>query len=231
MTPPLRILISAGPTREPIDQVRFLSNYSTGFMGHCLAAEAIRRGHRVTFVSGPTCFQPPEGARVVLAQQASQMQAALRQWFPGADVLIMAAAVCDFEPVRLRAGKLPRHGRRSLALKATPDIVGTIPRRPGQLVVGFALEAARPRERAFAKLKRKRLDLIVGQRLPPLRRSGRAGLNGTGSPFGKQHVEAFLLEPSGITTPLGQVSKTALARALLDKIEGLWYGGQRSRRP
>jgi len=155
------------------------------------------------------------------------MQAALRQQLPKADVLIMAAAVCDFQPVRLMAGKLPRRGRLSLVLKATPDIVRGLPRRPGQLVVGFALETRRMREQALVKLKQKRLDLIVGQRLPALRRSGQAGLNGTGSPFGERKVEAFLLEPSGATTPLGRVSKTVLARAILDKIEGLWYGQQK----
>ena len=218
MTRPLHILISAGPTREPIDRVRFLSNYSTGLMGSCLATEAIRRGHRVTLVSGPMSFPPPRRARIVWVEQASQMQAALRQRLPKADVLIMAAAVCDFEPIRLMAGKLPRQGKLSLALKATPDIVANLPRRPGQLVVGFALETNRPVERALAKLKRKHLDLIVGQHL-----------NGTGTPFGKQRVKAFLLDASGVATLLGRISKTVLARAILDKIEGLWYGQQKTK--
>jgi phosphopantothenoylcysteine decarboxylase/phosphopantothenate--cysteine ligase len=177
---PLRLLISAGPTREPIDPVRFLSNYSTGYLGACLAAEAIRRGHRVTLVSGPTQFLPPQGARVVWVERARQMQAALQAHLPKADALIMAAAVCDFQSAHPRHQKLPRQERLSLSLKATPDIVGGLPRRPGQLVVGFALETSQGLGRAFAKLKAKRLTFIVGQRV-----------NGTASPFGRRRVEAF----------------------------------------
>jgi hypothetical protein len=238
---PLRVLISAGPTREPIDPARFLSNYSTGFMGICLATEAIRRGHRVTLVSGPMAFRPPRRARVVWVEQAHQMQAALRWHLPKADVLIMAAAVCDFQPARPSRQKLSRQGARTLALKATPDIVGALPRRSGQLVVGFALETHRARERALAKLRAKRLDFIVAQELPARSRSpvptrvlggsrGQAGINGSASPFGRRPVKAFFLDSSGAATRLGKVSKAALARAILDKIEGLWYGrtGQRA---
>ena len=128
---PLRVLISAGPTREPIDPVRFLSNYSTGYMGSCLAREAGRRGHRVTLVTGPTEIAPPRGARLVRVERSGQMRAALQRHMRAADVLIMAAAVCDYQPAQMRAHKLPRRGRLVLSLKATPDIVGSLPRRRG----------------------------------------------------------------------------------------------------
>ena len=212
----LRILISSGPTREPIDAVRFLSNYSTGFMGSCLAQEALRRGHRVTVVSGPTDRAPLPRATTIQVERAAQMQRALRHELPRADVLIMAAAVCDFRPVRISAAKLARRGRVALQLQATPDIVAHLPRRRGQLVVGFALEAERVRDRAARKLNSKRLDLIVGQHL-----------NGSGAPFGRQQVEAMIAHPSGQVRELGRISKPALARALLDEIEQLWYGQRR----
>jgi len=217
MTRPLRILISSGPTREPIDPVRFVSNYSTGYMGSCLAAEALRRGHRVTLVSGPTDLAPPRGARLIRVERAHQMQAALRRQMRRADVLMMAAAVSDFEPARPRAKKLARRGSLRLALKATPDIVGTLPRRRGQLLVGFALETSRGVARARAKLRAKRLDLIVGQHMNGAR------------PFGRQRVNAFLLDAAGGVRRLGRLDKPALARIVLDEISGLWYGGMHAK--
>lgn len=213
-----RVVISAGPTREPIDPVRFISNYSTGTMGMCLAREALRRKYRVTLVTGPVDVAPPRGARVVSVEQAGQMRRALRQQMRTADVLIMAAAVCDFQPLRRQRMKLPRRARLTLALKATPDIVGSLPRRRGQLIVGFALESGSPLERARTKLRRKRLDLIVAQHLPAPRRAGQAGLNGA-VPFGPNPVKAWLLDAQGGTKRLGRISKTRLAGKLFDAIE------------
>lgn len=212
MKPRLRVLISSGPTREPIDPVRYLSNYSTGTMGAALAAEALRRGHRVTVVSGPVEVAPPRGARVIWIERARQMQAALRRELARADALIMAAAVSDFEPARTHAKKLPRAGTRMLRLHATPDVVGSLPRRSGQVFVGFALETAQAVARAMRKRTAKRLDLIVGQSVRPGH-----------SPFGAQPLDAFLVDCSGVRR-LGRVGKAALARRVLDETEQLWYG-------
>ena len=216
---PLRVLISAGPTREPIDPVRFLSNYSTGYLGSCLASEALRRGHRVTLVSGPTTMPPPPGTQVVWVERAQEMQAVLRRQMPQTDVLIMAAAVCDFQVARPQRGKLPRRGRLRLSLKATPDIVGSLPRRQGQVVAGFALETSKALAHARTKLHRKRLDLIIVQHLPAPRSSRQAGVNGTGSPFGERPVQASLLDSCGNTKRLGSISKPLLSRMLFDEIE------------
>ena len=210
----LRFLISAGPTREPLDPVRYVSNYSTGFMGACLAHEALRRGHHVTVVSGPTSYRPPHQARLISVETSHQMFTALRQQLVGADALIMAAAVCDFRPRRPARQKLARRRHLRLALEATPDLLARLPRRRGQLRVGFALETAHALTRATQKLSAKHVDLMVGQ-----------VANGTGGPFGRHAVEAFLITAAGATKRLGRVAKPALARAVLDEIEQLWYGG------
>ena len=217
---PLHLVVTTGATREPLDPVRFLSNYSTGFMGACLAEEALRRGHRVTVISGPAVYAPPSEAAVVHVETAAQMQQALSQRFPEADVLIMAAAVSDFQPATPRAFKRPRAGMVRLTLKATPDIVAGLPRRRDQRLVGFALETGQALVHAQRKLKRKRLDLIVGQEF-----------SATGGPFGKRPVSAFLVHASGRVTRLGVISKPHLARAILDEVEHLWYGGVRVRQP
>ena len=226
MRRPLHLLISSGPTREPLDPVRFISNYSTGYMGHALAAEALRRGHHVTVVSGSSGLPPPRGARVISVERAGDLQQAMRREAPKADVIIMAAAVSDFQPVRTARRKLARRGALRLHLKATPDIVGTLPRRRGQLVVGFALETANAEARARQKLQAKRLDLIIGQRMPvsPARPEHRPG-NGHGSPFGRRPVEAVILDARGSVKRPGRITKPMLARLILDEINRLWYGG------
>jgi len=224
MSASLRILISAGPTRESIDPVRFISNYSTGYMGVQLAREALRRGHAVEIVSGPVTEVFPSGARVVSVESSQEMERALRRRALRADVLIMAAAVADFRPARLAITKLPRRETVTLRLQATPDIVGRLPRRTRQLIVGFALETGRALMRAKHKLKAKRLDVLLAQRA-----------NGARGPFGRHPVDAWLLvrhrpgagshvDPEIVVDRLGLVSKQEIARALLDKIERLWYG-------
>lgn len=224
MSRSLRVLISSGPTREPLDPVRFISNYSTGYMGQTLAAEAIRRGHRVTLVSGPTEFPPPRRARVIHIERAEDLRQAMRREAPKADVIIMAAAVSDFQPLQTARHKLARRSSLRLRLRATPDIIGTLPRRRGQLVVGFALESDDTVARARRKLRAKRLDLIIGQRMSaPTGAPGRPG-NGHGSPFGRRPVEAFLADSGGVRR-LGRIPKTRLARLILDEINRLWYGG------
>ena len=212
---PLRVLISSGPTREPIDPVRFISNSSTGYMGAQLAAVAIARGHRVTVVNGPSAEPLPAGARVIPVVNAREMERALRAEAAHADVVIMAAAVSDFRSVHPAVVKLPRRARLVLTFEATPDLIARLPRRAKQLVVGFSLETDRVVSKAERKLHAKRLDLLLAQRV-----------NGNGSPFGRRHVHAWLLERGRTARALGRVSKPRVARVLLDKIERLWYGQQ-----
>lgn len=208
----MRVLISSGPTREPLDSVRFLSNYSTGYMGSRLAEEGIRRGHRVTVVSGPVSEPLPRGARVIRVEQAREMEHALIRESRRADVVIMAAAVADFRPLGRISGKMRRYGAKTLRLKAVPDILARLPRRPGQVVAGFALETRAPLTHGKRKLRSKRLDLILAQRI------GKKG------PFGPRPMDAWLIGADGTIQRLRRCSKVKVARLLLDKIEGLWYG-------
>ena len=207
----LRIVLTAGPTREPIDPVRFLSNYSTGYMGAQLAAEALRRGHQVTIICGPTQESMPSGARVLPIETAEEMARALRRQARRAEVIIMAAAVSDFRPARLAGAKLSGHAQRTLRLRATPDLIAELPRRARQLVIGFALETHQVVPRAQAKLRAKRLDLLLAQEA-----------NRAGAPFGRRRVRAWLLTRGGSVSALGQRTKPAIARMLLEKIESLW---------
>jgi len=160
----IRFLITAGPTREYIDPVRYLSNDSSGRMGFALAEAARERGHGVTLVHGPVARPIPSGVRAVSVVSAADMLAACREQWAEQDVLIMAAAVADFRPVRSAFAKIKKSSRQHvLRLRPTVDILADLSgrRRPGQLVVGFALEDRAPRRNAQEKLRRKGLDAIV----------------------------------------------------------------------
>lgn len=159
-----RILLTAGPTRAFIDDVRFLTNASSGRMAAALAAAALARGHEVTIVSGPVHVAYPKAARVISVVTTAEMLAAALAELPRSDGVIAAAAPCDFEPVRKVAGKIPRAGAGlTLKLKPTPDVIATLARKSPrrQWFVAFALEPGADPQRAFAKIEAKRCDLIV----------------------------------------------------------------------
>jgi phosphopantothenoylcysteine decarboxylase/phosphopantothenate--cysteine ligase len=159
-----RILLTAGPTRAFIDDVRFLSNASSGRMAAALAAAALARGHEVTIVSGPVQVAYPKAARVIPVVTTAEMLAAALAELPRSDGVIAAAAPCDFEPVRKVAGKIPRVGDGlTLELEPTPDVIATLARKSPrrQWFVAFALEPGADPRRAFAKIEAKRCDLIV----------------------------------------------------------------------
>jgi len=156
------VLVTAGPTREYLDPVRFLSNRSSGKMGFAIARAARRRGARVVVVSGPTALPEPRGIELVRVETAAEMAASAARAAGDATIVIAAAAVADYRPAERRADKEAKlAGASSLALEATPDVVASLPRRPELIVVGFAAETQDLVSRARAKLERKRLDLIV----------------------------------------------------------------------
>ena len=160
----MRILITAGGTREYIDPVRFISNASSGRMGDALVRAALAAGHEVTLITAPTAHEPPKGPRVVKAETAAEMFKAVKKNFGRCDCLIMAAAVADYTPVRRAASKLKKTGRTlTIKLKPTPDILkwAGAHKKRAQIIVGFALEDKAVRVRAAQKLRSKNLDVIV----------------------------------------------------------------------
>ncbi len=168
----LRFLITAGPTREHLDPVRYLSNASSGRMGFAVAAAARAAGHFATLIHGPVELRPPPGVRAVPVVSAAEMLAACLSAWPRHDVLIMTAAVADYTPAAPSRYKLPKSGReRTLRLAPTADILAALAqrRRRGQTVIGFALQDLAARARAADKLERKGLDAIV------LNRAGNIG--------------------------------------------------------
>jgi phosphopantothenoylcysteine decarboxylase/phosphopantothenate--cysteine ligase len=197
----MRILITAGPTREWLDDVRFISNPSSGRMGFACAAEARRRGHRVVLVCGPTPIRPPAGA--IRVETTAQMLAAVRRRFAACDALIMTAAVADFAPVRRTPGKIKKgRGLRPLRLKPTPDILARLARRKGhRIFVGFAVESRDLRRNALRKMAQKRMDFIVVNRP---------------SAMGAERADVTFLWPDGRRRILRRAPKPAIARRILD---------------
>jgi len=156
------VLITAGPTREKIDPVRYLTNRSSGRMGYALAEAALRRGARVLLVSGPTSINPPGGAEVIRVETAEEMWKAVMNLLPESTIVIKTAAVSDYKAKSEAAQKIKRTGPLTLELEATVDILGEIVRqKESQLVIGFAAETQNALENARTKLAKKSLDAIV----------------------------------------------------------------------
>lgn len=209
-----RVLITAGPTREAIDAVRFLSNHSTGKMGYALAAEASARGAEVVLISGPVALTPPPGVHLVKVESAQEMLAACQAHFDGCDFVIKAAAVADFSPAQVSSGKVKKEHigtEWSLSLQRTPDILAWLGqhKRPGQVLVGFALETDQPEENARRKLQSKHCDLVVLNRANQAD-SGFGGDNNTITLISAEHSLA-----------LPALSKSQCAVRLWDYLEGL----------
>lgn len=204
------VLVTAGPTREHLDPVRFLSNPSTGKMGYELAREALARGAETVLVTGPTALVPPAGARTVAVTTAEEMKAACLEAFPAADIVVMAAAVSDFRFRETRARKAAKSEfGPSLAIERTPDILALLgaKKKPGQLLVGFAAETHDVTDRARAKMKAKGADLMV------------ANAVGAGKGFGTDDNAVRIIAPSGPVEETGRRSKREISRAIFDRVE------------
>jgi len=160
----MKILITAGPTREHLDPVRFISNSSTGTMGYLIAQEGKKRGYKIILITGPTHLKPPDGIKVVKVTSAEEMKEAVLKYFPECNALIMAAAVSDWKPQMKFSEKLKRKKEWDLKLIPNPDILKEVSKikKENQIVIGFALETEKIEENALKKLKEKKLDLIIG---------------------------------------------------------------------
>ncbi len=210
----LRVLVTAGGTREPIDSVRYVGNRSSGRMGLALAAEALRRGADVTLVAANVALDAPAGVRTVVVETAAELEAATRAEFGEADVLLMAAAVADFRPTQAGEGKLKKAGRDSLELSLEPtvDVLEALAqmRRPEQTLVGFAAEHGDGGlEQARAKLERKGLDAVV------LNDISRSDIG-----FDSERNEVTVVTPAG-ERPVPAAPKAVVAAAILDHVQTL----------
>ena len=208
-----QVLITAGPTYEDIDPVRFVGNRSSGRMGYAVAAEALRRGAAVTLVTGPTHLIPPHGAEVVRVRSAAEMHAAVMERAPGRDVVIMSAAVADYTPVESSPQKVKKSdGPLTISLTRTKDILGdlgTLPSRQQRLpvLVGFAAETKDVLSYAQEKLKQKRADLIVANDVS----RADAGFD--------VDTNAVTLVTAAGAEELPLQAKTAVAAKILDRVE------------
>lgn len=156
------ILITAGPTAEPIDPVRYISNRSSGKMGYAIARAALRRGADVTLISGPSSLEPPRGVTFIPVERASEMEAEVFKRFKKSTSVIMAAAVSDYSPTDIAKVKIRKKDEMSLKLKKNADILRELGKKKGgRVLVGFAAESGKDIKSAVAKLKAKNLDLIV----------------------------------------------------------------------
>ena len=203
------ILITAGPTREFIDDVRYISNASSGRMGCALVRAAMAAGHRVTFVCGPIECEPPECDTLVPVTSADEMCRAVLEHGRDADVIIMAAAVADYRPAERACGKIKKTGSELvLRLVLTPDILAELGRAktPRQVLVGFALESADARDNALRKLREKNLDLIV--------------VNGPAA-MGADRAPVELLFASGESQILDEAPKSEIADRIIAAVQNI----------
>jgi phosphopantothenoylcysteine decarboxylase/phosphopantothenate--cysteine ligase len=212
----LRVLVTAGGTREPIDSVRFIGNRSSGRMGLALAEEAARRGADVTLVAANVTIPAPPGVQTVTVETTAELGAAVRERFASADVLVMAAAPADFRPAEVEAGKLTREsGGVTMELEPTEDIVAGVAegRRADQTVIGFAAEHGEGAvERGRAKLVRKALDAVVVNDI------SRADIG-----FDSEENEVTIVLAEG-EREVGRRPKAEVAAAILDEVERLRSG-------
>jgi phosphopantothenoylcysteine decarboxylase/phosphopantothenate--cysteine ligase len=206
------VLVTAGPNREPLDPVRFISNRSTGKMGFAVAAAAWRRGAEVCLIAGPTMLPTPHGVRRRDVSTAAEMQEAVAAEFERATILFMAAAVADYRPARVSTEKLKKgSGALILDLERTVDILAELaPRKGARVVVGFAAETEDVISNAERKLRDKRLDLVVAN-----------DVSGTDRGFAADTNAVTIIDRSGHRDTLPLMSKDAVAERIIDRVVAL----------
>ncbi|MCL5005020.1 MAG: bifunctional phosphopantothenoylcysteine decarboxylase/phosphopantothenate--cysteine ligase CoaBC [Acidobacteria bacterium] len=204
------ILVTAGPTEEALDPVRYLTNRSSGKMGYALAEASQRRGAKVLLVSGPTRLQAPSGISVEFVRTTAEMAEAVFRHVDQATVVLMAAAVVDFAPTKVQTEKIKKQGGLlTVTLKPTLDILAEVARRrkPHQIIVGFAAETGQVLENAAAKLREKQLDLTVAN-----------DVTQPGAGFDSDTNIVTLVFPDGRTKPFEKMSKLDVAHLILNAV-------------
>ena len=206
----VRVTVTAGPTQEAIDPVRYITNHSSGKMGYAIAREAMLRGAQVTLISGQTALAPVPGVKLVPVVSAQEMFDAVRAALPATDILIKSAAVADYRPISVADDKIKKaDGQLSIPMERTADILGWVAenRHPGLFVCGFSMETQNMLENSAAKLRKKKLDMVVANNLK---------VDGAG--FGvNTNVVTLITEDRVLELPL--MGKDQVAARLLDEIQ------------
>jgi len=205
----LRFLITAGPTREYIDPVRYISNASSGKMGYALANAARKKGHKVTLISGPVSIRPPFGVRTVRVVSAREMFEAFKEHLPLADIIIGAAAVSDYRPHEAKKDKMKKASRPfNLKLVPNPDILSFASRRKKKKVlVGFALETQDLLKHAREKLEKKKLDVIIAN-YPEV--------------IGKNKATVWMIDKDSNIVSMPEDDKNKIAKRIIDEALETW---------
>jgi len=206
-----KVLVTAGPTQEDIDPVRFIGNRSSGKMGYALAREALRRGAEVILISGPVAIAPPKGVSLIKTRSAKDMHGAVNENRAGTDIMLMVAAVADFSPAMAAREKIKKgeSGKMSLELQRTTDILAEMGKDKGKIfLAGFAAETENLIENATAKLKAKGLDLIIANDV---------GEEGAG--FDLDTNRTTILDRNGLVEETGLLSKDVVASRILNAVE------------
>jgi phosphopantothenoylcysteine decarboxylase / phosphopantothenate---cysteine ligase len=204
------VLVTAGPTLEYIDPVRYLTNRSTGEMGYSIAKECLKKGFPVSLITGPVSLPAPRGAEIVKVASASDMLKELSSRVPSCGCLIMAAAVCDFRPAKRQKQKIKKKAKMTLKLIKNKDILGALRKNSDLVKIGFALETDNEIKNGLKKLKDKNLDLIV---------VNKAG--GENSPFGKSRTNYTIMEKNGSAEAFKNMSKPRIAKEIVNAAERL----------
>jgi phosphopantothenoylcysteine decarboxylase/phosphopantothenate--cysteine ligase len=209
----VRFVVTAGPTREAIDPVRFISNRSSGKMGYAIAAAALAAGHEVTLISGPASIAPPSGVKFISITTGDQLHTAVHRAVRGCDVLVMCAAVSDYKPAVAAARKMKKR-KTPFALKLIPtrDILASLPKENRRyLIVGFAAETHNLKINAQKKLRAKSCDMIVANDV---------SRSDSGMESDQNEVEIFTRD--GKSEKISRASKKIIARKLVKKIAKMW---------
>ena len=209
----MKILITAGPTRESIDPVRYLTNRSSGKMGYAIAQSAINQNHEVILVSGPVSLEPPNDCKIINIESADQMYKEVQSNSKGCDAVIMVAAVADYTPAVYYTEKIKKADDREIRRVRTKDILGSMRESFGYngILVGFAAETNELRENAIGKMQQKGCNFIV---------SNDVSRNDIG--FGSDQNEVTIFDENGAQQHIDKSSKNLIADAIIEKIETIY---------
>jgi len=207
---PKKILVTAGPTVEPLDPVRYISNYSTGTMGYKIASQGVKKGFKICLVSGPVHLPPPHGAEMIIVTRAREMRDRVIERIDEYDCLIMTAAVCDFRPQEEGKRKIKKKNTLNLKLVKNPDILMEVRQNKDLIKIGFALETENAVKNGKKKLEEKKLDLIVVNTVTEQK-----------NPFGTGVSDYTTIDKSGKTKDFKAITKGQMAEVIIDEAEKL----------